>query len=89
MKSHISKGFVKRFNALPERVRNEARSAYKLFKHNPQHPGLDFKTVTGKDAHTYYSVRIGIHYRALADMRSGELYWFWIGTHGEYDKLLA
>jgi len=89
MKSHISKGFVKRFNALPLRVRNEARKAYSQFKHAIQHPGLEYKSVLGRDGRTYYFVRIGIHYRALADMRNGELYWFWVGTHAEHDKLVA
>jgi hypothetical protein len=89
MKSHISKGFIKRFNALPDRVRQEAKKAYHQFKRNIHHPGLEFKTVQGRDGKIYYSVRIGIHYRALADMRNSELYWFWIGTHAEYDKLVA
>lgn len=89
MKSHISKGFIKRFNALPERVRQEAKKAYRQFKANPDYPGLEFKPVLGRDGNSYYSVRIGIHYRALGAMRNGELYWFWIGTHAEYDKLIA
>jgi hypothetical protein len=34
-------------------------------------------------------VRIGIHYRALAVEENGDIAWFWIGTHAEYDKLLG
>ena len=88
MKSHVSKAFLKRFDALPDRVREEARKAYRQFKKDMHYPSLEFKVVLGRDGNSYYSIRVGIHYRALADMRTGELYWFWIGTHAEYDKLL-
>ena len=89
MKSHITKGFIRRYSGLPDRVRQEAKKAYQQFRANTHHPALEFKTVIGRDGRTYYSVRIGIHYRALADLRNNELYWFWIGTHAEYDNLLA
>jgi hypothetical protein len=32
---------------------------------------------------------VGLHYRALAVEHEGDLVWFWIGNHAEYDKLLA
>jgi hypothetical protein len=36
-----------------------------------------------------YSVRITRGYRALG-LRDGDLVtWFWIGSHADYDKLLA
>jgi hypothetical protein len=36
----------------------------------------------------FYSVRVGLGYRALG-LREGEhVYWFWIGSHAEYDELL-
>jgi len=35
----------------------------------------------------FRSVRVGIHHRALGtDIDEGVL-WFWIGTHGEYDRI--
>jgi hypothetical protein len=34
------------------------------------------------------SVRIGMHYRALAvDIPDG-LLWFWIGSHADYDRVI-
>jgi len=36
----------------------------------------------------FWSVRIGLHYRALAVEDDGDLAWFWIGSHAEYDQLL-
>lgn len=53
-------------------------------KVNPQHPSLHFKTV-GK----YRSVRVGLHYRALAVEATGGLVWFWIGSHSDYDKMMG
>jgi len=35
-----------------------------------------------------YSVRIGIGYRALGLRDADHVYWFWIGSHAEYDELL-
>jgi hypothetical protein len=51
-----------------------------LLKQNPRHPSLNFKRVG-----PYWSVRVGQHYRALAVEVHGDLLWFWIGTHAEYD----
>ncbi|WIG61093.1 MAG: hypothetical protein OJF49_003841 [Ktedonobacterales bacterium] len=86
MKSRRTKQFQVRFLALPDRVRQQANNAYRLFKANPARPGLDFKQVS-KEGPTY-SARIGIHYRALAVRKSEHWLWFWIGAHAEYDKLL-
>jgi hypothetical protein len=36
-----------------------------------------------------YSVRVGLHYRALGLPVNGGVHWFWIGSHAEYDKLVA
>ena len=36
----------------------------------------------------FRSVRIGMHYRALAvDIPDG-LLWFWIGSHADYDRVI-
>jgi hypothetical protein len=55
-----------------------------LLKQNPYHPSLHFKKVG-----SYWSARIGGHHRALAVQASDGFIWFWIGTHAEYDKLIA
>ncbi|KAF1083057.1 MAG: hypothetical protein GQF41_0824 [Candidatus Rifleibacterium amylolyticum] len=36
-----------------------------------------------------WSVRVGIRYRALAVEVADGLLWFWIGSHSDYDKLIA
>jgi hypothetical protein len=64
-------------------IQKLADQSYELLKSNPRHPSLHFKK-TGK----YHSVRVGLHYRALAvDLPEG-LLWFWIGTHDEYQRMI-
>jgi len=71
------------YDTLPIPVRRTVDKNYKILKITPSHPSLHFKKV-GK----YWSVRIGIHYRALAVNVEGGLLWFWIGSHAEYDRLI-
>jgi len=55
---------------------------------NPRHPGLRFKQIHESDR--LRSVRISRKYRAVGVQRSpDEIVWFWVGTHEEYEKLLA
>jgi hypothetical protein len=35
-----------------------------------------------------YSARVGLDHRALAFDMDGELVWFWIGSHDDYDKMI-
>jgi len=32
---------------------------------------------------------VGEHYRALGEDIEGGIYWIWIGTHANYDKIIA
>jgi hypothetical protein len=36
----------------------------------------------------FWSVRIGLKYRALAVEIENGLLWFWIGTHDEYEQMI-
>ena len=36
-----------------------------------------------------YSVRVSIGWRAVGIIDADTIVWFWIGSHGDYDKLLA
>jgi hypothetical protein len=64
-------------------VREVADRNYELLKQNPQHPSLHFKKV-GR----FWSVRVGLRYRALAVPVDDGMLWFWIGTHADYDALI-
>ena len=72
---------------MPPQVQAQARLAYDLFRRDPFHPGLRFKQV--HPTRPIYSARVGLAYRALAVRDGDDVIWFWIGSHGDYDKLLA
>ena len=84
MTHHASPSFWKRYEALPSVVRELADKQFALLKANPQHPSLRLKRVK-----RFHSVRVGVHYRALAVDVADGLLWFWIGSHAEYDRLVA
>jgi hypothetical protein len=69
---------------LPEAVQRVADRHSALLRANPRHPSLHFKKV-GR----LCSVRAGPGYRTLAAEAPGGLIWFWIGSHDEYERLLA
>ena len=71
---------------LPTDARKQAFTAYRTFKRDPYHASLQFKRVSAADS--MCSVRIGLHYRALAIFEDNEVTWFWIGSHADYDKLI-
>lgn len=75
--------FWSAYNSLPNFVKQAADRNYKILKNNPKHPSLHFKKIN-----RYWSVRVGINYRALAVESEDNLLWFWIGNHSEYDKLI-
>ncbi len=83
MRHYASLSFWKCYKKLPKPIQDLANKSFKLLKEDPEHPSLHFKKVEH-----YWSVRIGIRYRALAVEMEKGLLWFWIGTHAEYDNLL-
>ena len=87
MTSHTTERFRKALEKLPQSIRRQAREAYKLFRDNPYHPSLHFKQV--HPVKPVYSVRIGRDYRAVGVCDRDEMVWFWIGSHGDYNKIIA
>ena len=87
MTSRTTKSFRSALEALPPPIRAQARNAFKLFSSSPNHPGLHFKRVYRTQP--VYSVRISAKYRAVGSVAGDEIIWFWIGSHADYDKLLA
>ena len=86
MKSHTTARFRRLFNELPQQVQALTRKAHGQWTNDPHHPGLDFKRVHVE--RPIYSVRIGIGWRALGVLDHQHMYWFWIGSHADYDELL-
>jgi len=71
-------------HALPAAVRELADRNFAQLKVDANHPSLHFKKIG-----TFWSARVGLHYRAVATEVGDDRAWFWIGSHGEYDKLLG
>jgi hypothetical protein len=86
MNSRTTRRFRELFAALPTRVQQQTRQAYRLFRQNPTHPGLRFKQVHADPP--IYSARVGINYRAVGLLDGNTVIWFWIGSHADYDKLV-
>jgi hypothetical protein len=84
VRHRASRKFRQFYNCLPVNIQELADQNYELLKNDPHHRSLHFKKV-GR----YWSVRIGLHYRALAVEDGDDLVWFWIGHHSEYDHLIS
>ncbi len=68
-------------------IQSKASEAYRLFKQNPYHKSLKFKQV--HHTQPIYSVRVGLNYRAVGVKDDNAIIWFWIGSHEDYNKLIA
>ncbi|MDE0313451.1 MAG: hypothetical protein OXM61_00995 [Candidatus Poribacteria bacterium] len=86
MNSYLTEDFITYFRRLPEDVKEKARKNYRLWRQDSNHPSLQFKRVHTREP--IYSVRIGIDWRALGLREDSGIYWFWIGPHAEYEKML-
>ena len=87
MNSQLAEDFLACYARLPAAVREQARRAYRLWRANPSHPGVRFKRVHANEP--IFSARVGIGWRALGLLEGNTVTWFWIGSHAEYDALLA
>jgi hypothetical protein len=75
------------FDATPQEVQRQAEAAFRLWQSDPHHRSLAFKQIaTRKDI---VSVRVGLNWRALGTMTNDTVVWFWIGSHSDYDRMIA
>jgi hypothetical protein len=86
MTSEITEAFRNCLRELPDEVRALARRTYFRWQFDPRHPSLQFKRIHSHNP--IYSVRIGIHWRAVCVLENDVAIWFWIGSHAEYDALI-
>ncbi|MBI4782614.1 MAG: hypothetical protein HY785_15040 [Oscillatoriophycideae cyanobacterium NC_groundwater_1537_Pr4_S-0.65um_50_18] len=84
MKSFATPDFWRAYAQLSPEMQQQAQKAYRLWQENLLHPSLHFKKV-GK---TLWSVRLSGGFRALALKKGDDYYWFWIGSHDEYEEML-
>ena len=74
------------YHGLPADVRRAADRQFAPLKVNSTHPSLHFKKIGD-----LWSVRVGLHYRALGIDAPGKeegVLWFWVGPHAQYDRLI-
>jgi hypothetical protein len=84
VKSYLAEPFFRHWRLVPGEVKQLARKNYRLWKNNPRHRSLRFKPVRPN----VWAARIGLDYRVLGRVRGDAIYWFWVGDHREYEKLL-
>ncbi len=88
MVHHASPDFWAHYAALPASIQELAHKQFELLKADPQHPSLRFKKLAGGRGREFWSVRVNLNYRALAEQVDGGYLWFWIGKHASYDVLI-
>jgi len=84
VKHRANPRFWRCYRQLPEDVQRLADESYYLLREDRRHPSLHFKRI-GR----FWTVRVGLHYRALALEQEAEVVWFWVGPHAEYDRLIG
>jgi hypothetical protein len=84
VKHHASPAFWTHYHALPDPARELADKSFALLKSDPRHPSLHLKKFD-----KYWSVRVGMHHRAIGVEAPDGVLWLWIGTHAEYDKMVG
>ena len=83
MKHLATPQFWELYQNLPSQIQDLADKNFALLKQDATHPSLHLKKVKN-----FWSVRIGMRYRALAFQVEEGLLWFWIGTHADYDRMV-
>ena len=84
MNSHTTKSFRDALKRLSPELRKQAREAYRQFQDDPFSPGLNFEEVNA--AKRIWSARFTRGIRALGIRDRGDITWYWIGSHREYEK---
>jgi hypothetical protein len=83
MKSLTTDKFWATYARLPKDVRQAARKQYRVGQKDPYYHSVQFKRIG-----ELWSARVTKDYRALAILESDTYYWFWIGTHADYDRMI-
>ena len=84
MKHFTSPRFWRHYGRLQPEIQKLADKNFAVLKDDPRHKSLQLKKVG-----EFWSVRVGIDYRAVAKERADGLVWFWIGKHDDYMDVIA
>ncbi len=93
-RNRTTRRFRELFAALPKTIQALTRRACVLFDKSPEHRSLRLhqlkETHGGQHTAKSYSVSITMQYRAIFVVgEDGVNIWYWIGTHGDYDKFIG
>ena len=82
---HTTAKYWEYYNSLPIKTKKLADKNFQILNLTPKHPSLHLKKMK-----RYWSVRVGIHCRALGidTPNNNEIIWFWIGNHEAYNNLV-
>ena len=86
MASHRTLAFDKLYAKLDSTVQVLAEAAYEQYRRDPRLVRYAFKG--RRKGVPVYGARLNENWRALAVEKDGETYWFWIGIHTDYDRIL-
>jgi hypothetical protein len=85
VKSRGIPAFWNAYHALPDGIKEAARSAYRKFCENPAQPSLQLERLRSDPR--FWSVRVTRDYRAVAQRFEGNAWvWVWIGSHKDFDR---
>ncbi len=82
--SYASGEFWRCYHELPTAIQRAADKQFALFRQNPFHPSLHLKPVG-----LLWSVRVTEAVRALAFRETNNFFWFWIGSHDKYMRMIG
>jgi mRNA-degrading endonuclease RelE of RelBE toxin-antitoxin system len=84
--SKVDPAFWKSFNDLPRHTQRLIEKDFRLWQENPFHTSLYFKKVHSRIP--VWSARCGLNYRVVGLREGDTMYWFFLGNHVEYERLL-
>jgi len=87
VKSQVVASFWACYAGLDAATRTSARKAYRLWARNPFHPSLRFKCINRPEG--IWAVRISLGVHALGVMDGDTITWFWVGSHGDYERFFG
>ena len=83
MTSGTIKKFWRLYGRLPTHVQEQAKIVFRRWRADPFDRSLEFKQLAGRPG--VWSVRIGLHHRAVGRRVGNHIVWDWIGPHDGYD----
>jgi len=87
MTGNTTEKFEELFIKLPLRVQKRARWCLFIWASGPSHPSLIFKKPF--ENRPFWSIRITRGYRAIGYLKGDRMFWFWIGNHDDYERMLS